>query len=63
VPAIIAVVDKARGEQILIDGWHRIDKASADGHDVIQAFYLTEEETKEIFDASWKGLPGRDPAS
>lgn len=57
VPAIIATVDKTGGGHMLIDGWHRIDQASADGHNFIQAFYLTEEETKDIFDISWKGRP------
>jgi len=56
-PAIVATIDKARGSYLLIDGWHRIDKACAEGQDLIEGFYLTEEETKEVFDLTWKGLP------
>jgi len=58
IPAIIATVDEAGGSYMLIDGWHRIDKASSEGRDVIQAFYLTEEETKQIFDVGWRGMQG-----
>jgi hypothetical protein len=53
IPVIIATVDAARGNYMLIDGWHRLGQASAEGRNVIQAFYLTEAETKEIFKTSW----------
>src|ERR1017187_6121392 len=49
IPVIIATVNESSGNYMLIDGWHRIDQASAEGRNVIQAFYLTEAETKEIF--------------
>jgi hypothetical protein len=52
IPPIIVTVDKAGGRYMLIDGWHRVEKASAEGRDVIQAFYLTEEETKNVFDVA-----------
>jgi hypothetical protein len=53
IPVIIATVDAASGNYMLIDGWHRIGQATAEGRNVIQAFYLTEAETKEIFKTSW----------
>ena len=56
IPAIIATVNEAGGSYMLIDGWHRIDKASAEGRNEIQAFYLTEDETKQIFDVAWRGM-------
>jgi len=56
IPVIIATVDKAGERYMLIDGWHRVHKAKKEGRDVIQAFYLTEEETKEVFEISFGGL-------
>ncbi len=55
VPVIIATANEAGGNYMLIDGWHRIQKASEEGQETIQAFYLTEEESKEAFDISWGG--------
>jgi beta-N-acetylglucosaminidase len=53
IPAIIATVDKTAAHYMLIDGWHRLEKAITEGRETIQAFYLTEAESIEVFDISW----------
>jgi hypothetical protein len=56
VPVILATIDEARGRYMLVDGWHRIYKASAEGRDLLEGFYLTEEETKDVFDLTSSAL-------
>lgn len=56
IPVIIATLDEAHGRYMLIDGWHRIAKANGGEQEMIQAFYLTEQETTEAFDISWRNL-------
>lgn len=58
VPVIVATVNASRGKYLLIDGWHRIQKAADDYRDFIDGFYLTETETSKAFEASWRGHPG-----
>jgi hypothetical protein len=52
IPLIVATVSDKDKNFLIIDGWHRIQKAFSRGQKVLQGFRLTQAETVQIFNAT-----------